>query len=109
MERIEASEPYRPSANGTGKLGAASLYLGLIAGSMRWNRLSSPHGTCQRPKSRWSLASTSSNTFSFKSALVSRDRRIITLLPDSDLGALSAAFSASPQLIARVSATEPAL
>ena len=52
----DASDPHLDDVNGTGILGAASSNLGAMSSLMRWKRLISPHGVCQRPKSWLSLA-----------------------------------------------------
>jgi len=50
------SDPHRLEANGTGVLGAWSLKASGLSEGSRCSRLTSPHGTCQRPKSRCSCA-----------------------------------------------------
>jgi hypothetical protein len=45
----EASEPQMPLVNGTARLGWSSSKRGSIRSSMRWKRLTSPHGVFQVP------------------------------------------------------------
>ena len=60
----EASEPHCAEGKPTGMLGPASLNGWTRSPVRRWNRLMSPHGVFQLPKSAWSLSDAAASDWS---------------------------------------------
>src|ERR1700730_11909989 len=66
----EASEPHWEEGKATGMLAPASLNGWTMSPVRRWNRLMSPHGVFQFPKSAESLSDAVASAWSRGSALV---------------------------------------
>ena len=73
----DASEPQRDEVKPTGMLGPASLNGWTMSPVRRWNRLMSPHGVFQLPKSLASLSDAVDNACSSRCGGVSAPTRPI--------------------------------